>query len=409
VSSNSIILGKDENHPLIEIRTAENLNNSSYQKISNTQNLKSFASVAIQAAPALLTQAKVATSSIMEVVINGNLAQAADGDGLRAFSRAANGKFTEHARLYHADSLSNLVNAAAVWQIASVVVAQKHLADINKKLDDLKNSIDKIQNFQQVERQTKVHAISNFLKEKVSLIMSGVNFEDDKALVLELNDYYVKLDQIFLHLKDDVSKCGLKKIEHKEMFGSAEFKRDMDEKITEILKYIDLAYLCLNLKSTNISLIDYIGGNDDLVTYRFNEIKNEIDGLHNLVQKIKDSIILEIGNLNSFVNKAQSSVKNNMGAVTVGSALGGPIGIIVTKKLLSKGEKSNLLEDRKKEMMHSINRCIAFSIEKSEYSKNLANTTIHKLMETAQPIKLAFQKIDENHVLCLNTNEKIAI
>lgn len=96
-----------------------------------------------------MTAAEVANKHIMEVVIHGDLAKAADGNGLRAFSRASNGNFTEHARLYHADSLSNLVNAAAVWQIASVVVAQKHLADINKKLEDLQDGINRISDFQQ--------------------------------------------------------------------------------------------------------------------------------------------------------------------------------------------------------------------------------------------------------------------
>ena len=89
-----------------------------------------------------MTAAEIANKHIMEVVIHGDLAKAADGNGLRAFLRATNGGITEHARLYHADSLSKLVNAAAVWQI--VPFAQKHLADINKKLEALQNSVNNL-------------------------------------------------------------------------------------------------------------------------------------------------------------------------------------------------------------------------------------------------------------------------
>jgi hypothetical protein len=70
----------------------------------------------------------------MEVVINGDLVRAADGHGFRAIAMGAKG-VREHARLFEVKNLQNVVNAAAVWQIASVLVAQKHLADISKITD----------------------------------------------------------------------------------------------------------------------------------------------------------------------------------------------------------------------------------------------------------------------------------
>ena len=235
MGSHSIIIGEDEKHPLIEISAQYSKQEKVYKRIPHLDALSNIASVAAQAAPALMTAAEIANKHIMEVVIHGDLAKAADGNGLRAFSRATNGGITEHARLYHADSLSKLVNAAAVWQIASVIVAQKHLADINKKLEALQNSVDRIYDFQQTERKTRIQAIFDSLKEKMDLL-SIANTEQRKIILNAsiLSKYDDDLKQIYLHLKADLEKYGLKKVEHKEMFGTADLKADIEKKVKEV-------------------------------------------------------------------------------------------------------------------------------------------------------------------------------
>ena len=74
----------------------------------------------------------------MEVVINGDLVQASDGDGLRAFAMES-GHIKEHARLFDVQKLQNAINAAAIWQVASVVVAQKHLANASALYIPIRN------------------------------------------------------------------------------------------------------------------------------------------------------------------------------------------------------------------------------------------------------------------------------
>lgn len=430
----SILLGKDEKNPLIEIRATDKNETNTYTRLPHLKYLKNFASIAAQAAPSLLTQVQVAKSSIMEVVVNGSLAKAADGDGFRAMVKGADGKIIENARLYNADTLSNLVNAAAVWQIASVVVAQKHLADINKKLDDLKDGIDRIQDFQQTDRKSNVFMISNKLKEKITILMNSKDQKKDGIVsLIELNSYDDILQKIYLHLKADLSTYGFKKTEHKEMFGTADYKDALEKKIEEVQEYLDFAYLSLSLRSMNTSVIDYLGGNDDLVKYRTNEIKKEIESLNYFIKDIGENITKEVKGLKSIINDAQSFVKNNKGNIAVGaatlalgplggvalgaSAIGGVIGKSVIagsatalgKKLFGEGEKSNLLEERKQEMLEKLNNCLVSSKHQAEYGMKLVNTNLHQLVEKEEPIKLAFQKLDDSHILCLNTNEKIEI
>ncbi|WP_332605667.1 hypothetical protein [Acinetobacter sp. ESBL14] len=434
MSQFSIVLGEDEKNPLIEIRVVDKINETSYTRFPHLDNLKSFASVAVQAVPSLLTQAEFTKSSIMEVVVNGSLTSAIDGNGFRAMVKGADGKIIENARLYNADKLSSLINVAAVWQILSVVVAQKHLADINQKLDDLKEGVNRIQDFQKNDRESSIYMVSNKLKEKIMIFTNLKNQEKDKVVSLvELNSYDDTLEKIYLHLKADLKNYGLKKTEHKEFFGTADYKVALEKRLEEIQENLILAYLSLNLRSMNNSLIEYLGTNVELVAYRTGEVKKEIENLKHLIDNIGENITKEVKELKSRVNDAQSFVVNNKNSIAlsgtaafISAPLAVGIGVAVMtgslkktilservdvlhKKVFGESKKLDLLEERKLEMLEMLEISLNLSQQQAHYSMGLLNTNLLHMIEKEEPIKLAFQKLDEEHVLCLNTNEKIAI
>ena len=109
----------------------------------------------------------------MEVVIDGELVRSSSGEGFRAFALSANGRIAEHATLMDASNLANTVNAAAVWQIASVVVAQKHLADISQKLGEVIRSVDEIQKYMHAERRARIVATHMYLQQATESISGG--------------------------------------------------------------------------------------------------------------------------------------------------------------------------------------------------------------------------------------------
>ncbi|MEG2808711.1 MAG: hypothetical protein RR932_12185 [Acinetobacter sp.] len=413
MSSNAIIIGEDEQHPLIEISVPFSKQEKEYKKIPFLDAFSNIASVAAQAAPALMTAAEVANKHIMEVVIHGNLAKAADGNGLRAFSRATNGQFTEHARLYHADSLSNLVNAAAVWQIASVVVAQKHLADINKKLDNIQDGIDQINNFLQVERKTKIQAIAESLKEKAELLSKKPEQRKHIIDASILSKYDDDLKQIYLHLKSDIESYGLKKVEHKEMFGTAELKAAIEQKINKMEELIDLAFLCLNMRLIGCHLIDYLADVGFIKEARQQHILGEVKNIKLLIQEVKENITDEIESMYSFVNVTQDAVKNNKEKILIGTGLVMPalglIGAAVSLLDKNSNQKSDILAERKKELSQKLSKFSINCTQKHSFTKRISNQGIDTFIEKEPPITLAFQKLDDQHVLCLNTGEKIAV
>lgn len=420
MDSNVIRIGIDEKNPLIEILIPPIEQEREYKKLPSLDAISNIASVAAQAAPTLMIAKELANKTIMEVVIHGNLAKAADGNGLRAFSRASNGQFTEHARLYNTDSLSKIVNTAAVWQIASVVVAQKHLADINKKLENLQDGVNRISDFQQMERKSKIQAIFDSLKEKTELL-AHLEPEQRKNFLNYsiISKYDDDLKQIYFHLKNEFSKYGSRKVEHKESFGTATLKADIENKINELNELNELAFICLNLRLICCHLIDHLGDINSIKEPIQQRILEELENFWTLTLKIKESIKEEICDMSSWVNEAEKVVKNNKGKIIASSIpFGlGPIGLGVAVlagtvgSLVDKNSKDKLgsLELRKGDLTKMVNLFFIECSKKYDFTKELSNQRTQFLIEKEPPTILAFQKLDDQYLLCMNTGQKIRV
>ncbi len=76
-------------------------------------------------------------------------------NGLRAILRDG-GKIKEHAELFKPDLLTGMVSIGALWTIASVALAQKHLHDISGKLDTISEGLEAIGRFQKEERRSSL-------------------------------------------------------------------------------------------------------------------------------------------------------------------------------------------------------------------------------------------------------------
>ena len=112
----------------------------------------------MQVAPSMATAGMAGSRQLMEVVINGPLVAAADGNGFRAITMGANG-VQQNARLFEPKALQNVANAAAIWQLASVAVAQKHLADISATLKRVEDKVAGIQSMLEEERAALIEGV----------------------------------------------------------------------------------------------------------------------------------------------------------------------------------------------------------------------------------------------------------
>ena len=127
----------------------------------------------MQSAPSVLVANAHQGRHLMEVAINGELVRAATGDGFRAFALDASRHIAEHATLFDIGNLTKLVDAAAVWQVASVVVAQKHLADISAKLSVIAECVGRLSTFLDSARRTRISGTYGYLCQVVQAIQQG--------------------------------------------------------------------------------------------------------------------------------------------------------------------------------------------------------------------------------------------
>ena len=170
--------------------------------------------------------------------------------------------------------------------------------------------------------------------------------------------------------------------------------------------------------------MDHLGDMDSIKELIQQRIVQELENLTLLNTQLKESITSEINSMNSWVNKAQKTVSDNKGTIAASllTVALGPVGGLVsiaavkttaavTGSVIDRKSKNQpgILDKRKQELLQTVEKFSANFTEKSMFAKAIAEQGIQALMAKEPPIKLAFQKLDDQHLLCLNTGEKIAV
>lgn len=145
----------------------------------------------MQVAPSMATAGMANSRQLMEVVINGPLVAAADGNGFRAMTMGASG-VQQNARLFEPKALQNVANAAAIWQLASVVVAQKHLADISATLKRVEDKVAGIQSMLEEERSALIDGALKYIHSARQAMQQGEFLDRTRD---KLEDFEIRLEQ----------------------------------------------------------------------------------------------------------------------------------------------------------------------------------------------------------------------
>lgn len=299
-----LVIGTNPDFPLVtieavavtdEFQKATPLNAMSNNGISRLNSL-------FQAAPSLLVAGEASGKKLMEVVINGDLVRASDGNGLRAFTM--NGKkISEHARLFEVENLQNMINAAAVWQLASVIVAQKHLADISRKLDEIKAGIQHISQFLNNQRKSRILATYDYL-EQVHLSIKGGELPNSSRISLESCER--DLLEIQNHLEMEYLQKIDKKIKHSETFGTEQLTNDVGQKISELEELTEDMAFCLKTRIAAWHVLSLFPGEAQLKVARRGSIQKSIESFSSLSPKFDSVLKDEIAAIDSFWNKGST-------------------------------------------------------------------------------------------------------
>ncbi len=210
----------------------------------------------VQAVPSIGTAAEVAGATgtkYMEVVCSGDLIKAAKGSGYRAMSRGANG-ITEHANLFGPDKLAVLANASALMNVASIALAQKHLADISEKLSELKNDVGKVASFQKTGRRSVLTGAIHYFEQQAPAVMAG---EHSASVLGQIEHHEADLLQVQHHLAEDLTTALRELQETKDggWFTSNDFVDSVEERQRELNDLLQQLLLCLRTRALGWQLL----------------------------------------------------------------------------------------------------------------------------------------------------------
>jgi hypothetical protein len=272
-----------------------------------------------QAAPGVIVAAQGAPATggtLMEVVINGDLVRASDCVGFRAFSMGPSG-IDQHAKLMEAPNLSNLVNAAAVWQVASVLVAQKHLADISEKLRAIERGINDISQFLDNQRRARMVGAKEYL-EQIYMALEYGDFP--QRTIQELESTERDMLEIQNHLLVEFADVVAYKVDI-DTFGTEKQTEEAQEKLVALDSIVGDLDLCLKIRTAAWYVSSVVPGDAALQNSRKASIDAAYQQFEALAAECERVSEREAAQLDSFWNSKKTLAQRKQSLRSEGRAI----------------------------------------------------------------------------------------
>ena len=232
-------------------------------------------SPALATVPTLGVASELATGKYMKVVCSGALTKAADGNGFRAMVHGANG-VKEHARLFEPAALTNMVNVAALYNVASFALAQKHLADISAKLDVIKKDIEEVAAFQRDQRLSRLTSAIRYFNQIAPSVLDG---ERHDRFQLQIENYETSLLEIEDHIRININSSlnDMANLQNESWFGTDKFESDITSSALGICQLIDQMLLCIRARFLGWQILCLFPGDEAGKIRRKDDIKKTMD------------------------------------------------------------------------------------------------------------------------------------
>jgi len=289
-----LIIGEDADKPVLTLALAEISKHTpvNWQPVSESDKTGiSRFNPLLQAVPGWITQAHVATTQYVEVNIPLNsLARVKDSaDELRGYVRGSNGRITEQAKLLAPENLEKIVNAGALFQVASVIVAQKHLADISQKLTEIKKAVDEIQKHQKDKRETDMTGAIDYFKQIAPSILAG---ELRDSYQHQIEKYEGELLSIRDHLLKDIKKLNheIENLKDSNMFGTEGMKEVIEKHQQELFNLYQQLFLCIRARACGWQLLLAFPGTKEIAKSRKQNIDESLAELNVDGELVKQTI-----------------------------------------------------------------------------------------------------------------------
>lgn len=276
------------------------------------------------ALPGLAQSAAVHGKDIMQVIVNGSLHPGKIADTLSPVVRNTKGRITEWAVLKDPKALQNAAKLAAVFQIASVVVAQQHLADISQKLKAIEQGINGIKNFLETQRSAIITGSLTYLRQAYSAISAG---ELSPLFRKQLETLELDLLRVQEHLFEEIKAMREKtcEIQNPDNFGTEGFSDAIKAHQVQIDKSLNAWLLCIRTRIANWQVLSGYPGEINIKLVRKESIAHAIEkmlaegGICTQLSKEMNAKIAEIKafwNTSETLDLRKSDLRNNFDAIS---------------------------------------------------------------------------------------------
>lgn len=287
----------------------------------------------MQVAPSIGTAAMANSRRLFEVVVDGKLAAASDGNGLRAWVTNASG-IKQHGRLFEPTSLQNVANAAAIWQIVSVAVAQKHLADISATLKRVESKVDGIQRYMEAARFAVIQSVMNYLRAAKDAVANGEFLERTRV---KLEDFDVELERAALSLIDQIRREADGELAP-DAYGSGERYKSALAKHQKLSRHVDELTLCNEVRLANWYLCSLYPDQSKVLEPRLAHIRTVLEQTRSLGKHLEHAAVVDCDEVHAVLNFHSTLIdrRNEIREVSAGGV----------KALLSGGDRCDNLAEQ---------------------------------------------------------------
>jgi len=301
---NKLIISTNKNNPILsftQLSEPPSSNSEKPQQIKLKSNEISHLNSLLKETFNIATAININCTKYMKVEINGSLVNA-KGGGYRAYSSGGNGKIKEQAKFFNPDKLSKLVNSSAFYNIVSTVVAQQHLADISTKLNEIKDMLESIKDFQKNERESRIKGIILYYEQIASSVINGDSSVEILSLI-EQNE--CTLMGIQDHIKKDIDNLNSNKnLQANDTFGTEHLEILIVSYQNKIYNLYSHLLLCIRARSFGWQLLTFYPEIEERINTRKNSIRDsiKISGDNSIINRSNQSIEYNIKNLSSLFN-----------------------------------------------------------------------------------------------------------
>lgn len=267
----------------------------------------------LQTLPSLATSAHIASHQYMEVIINGPLASVKDGPGFRGFSLGEKG-IKEHAVLLNPDKLSQLVNAGMLLNVASAVLAQKHLADISKKLTEIVEAVREVSAFQKDARKSEILGAIQYLQQITPVVLEVLKGQCSPAIRQKLEDIEVQFSALQAHLLSDITAAGDKvsALKDRGLFGSTEITNKIQTQQKILDERIHEWDLAIKVRAQALHLLTHAEGDTTLVKHRQQTIVHNYQQFESVIDNVERQLHQRIQGISALTEQSNTTNANKV-------------------------------------------------------------------------------------------------